>query len=296
MRFGWIIWCSACALALQPSRAAIERDAFRWRAPLRGPLSSGVLYRAAIPGSVFDGCRAFPADLRLIDETGADWPFFVYTPDPPAPLNPIALTPLAPPADHEEQPGLQRLYYDTGHRSAPLRRIELHAADADFARPVKVYGRNHTTNQWRWMADGGIHRLAGRERDFILVPNVGSRFLKIEIFNYDETPLTITHVRALSEPQYVVTLAPRSAQAWLYFGAESFSLPRFELQHRLTRRELAAAVMAEFLPREQNPYWMGRELWRYARMLITVSVGIAGVLGLGVLLKKWRARYLRPIG
>lgn len=296
MRFGWVIVCGTVLLAAEPCRAAIEREEFRWRVPLRGTLTSGVLYRVAIPGSVFDGSRSFPADLRLIDETGADWPFFIYSPDPPDPLAPIPLTPMAPPADHEERPGMQHRFFDTGHRYAPLRRIELQVTDENFARPVKVYGRNHTTNQWRWMADGGIHRLADRERDHITLPNIGFRYLKIEVLNYEEPPLTITNAIARAEPQYVVTLPPRTAEAWLYFGAEGYALPRFELQHRISRRELAGATTAEFLERERNPYWMGHELWKYGRLLLIVSIGIAGVLGLGVLLKKWRAARGQPIG
>lgn len=281
-----------CALALAtPTRtnADIPREEFRWRVPLRGSLTSGVLYRVLIPGSVFDGSRAVPSDLRLLDDTGTDWSFFVYKPDPPEPQQRIALARMELPGEQENHSGIQTIFFDAGYRHNPLKRLELQVANSQFARPVKVFGRNFSTNQWRWMADGGVHRIDGQERNLVDLPNAGYRFLKVEVLNYEEPELLITNAYAIADPQFLVILPSRSGKAWLYFGADIYVLPRFELQHHTTRQQIEAAPLAEFAPRERNPYRIGHEIWRYSRLLLAASLCIAGVFALGLMLKRLRS-------
>lgn len=50
----------ACSLANQPAK--------------------GELGRLRIPGDVFDQATRFPADVRILDEAGTQWPYFIVTP------------------------------------------------------------------------------------------------------------------------------------------------------------------------------------------------------------------------
>ncbi len=269
--------------------AQLARDALRWRAPLRGPLTSGTLYRVQIDPAIFDGSKAFPTDMRILDEDGRDWLFFPYSPDDAEPTVELPLK-LTRPSDASESGGsIQTIFFDAAHRSVPMRRIEFTVETPQFARPVKIFGRDSATNQWRWMADGALHRMEGQERNFVKLPNVGFRYLKVEIFNYEEPELTVTTARAYAEPQYILFRPASDLRAWLYFGADLYTLPRFELRHTTTRDQIANAIPAEFAARERNPYHINHEIWRYAKLLLIATLSIAAILTLGIISKRLRS-------
>ncbi|HMP76816.1 MAG TPA: hypothetical protein PKE12_11040 [Kiritimatiellia bacterium] len=268
--------------------AAIERDEFRWRARLPDSLASGTLVRVQIPAHVHDGSQSFPADLRLIDDAGRDWPFFIRTPTTTDTLERLPLAALPAPGDEPPRDDAQTLYFDSGLRNTPLRRLALAADEGEFSRAVKVYGRHTATNRWRWMADGGLHRAEGRERDWIDLHNTTFRFLKVEIFHGGEPPLSITNAVAIMEPQELVVQPASSDPAWLYFGAKEHALPRFDLQYRTPRSALNEAETVALGARERNPYRLGREVWRYGRLLLAATLALAGTLALGWLLKRLR--------
>lgn len=48
--------------------------------PLESQPGKGAAGRLLIPGDVFDQTRNFSADLRLLDQAGTQWPFFITTP------------------------------------------------------------------------------------------------------------------------------------------------------------------------------------------------------------------------
>lgn len=289
MRRHFVIFFLLLGLAGATAAGAIPLEAFRWRLPLSGSLESGKLYQINIPAAVFDGSHAFPADVRLVDDADADWPFFIHLPDPPAREIAVPLKRLAPSADTEGPAGVQTLFFDAAFRRNPLRRLVLQSPAPQFARVVKVYGRDSATNQWRWMADGAIHRVEGQERDSIDLHNVGFRFLKVEILHADEPEIEITNAIAFSEPSVLIVRPARTGKAWLYFGSELFVLPRFELRHTTTRAQIAEASAADFAERERNPYHLRRELWRYGRLLLLATLCIAGVFAVGIVLKRLRS-------
>ena len=70
-------------LAIGASSAETDlRTRFAWRQPLRGDLDPGALYRIDAPSEMFDGCARFPNDLRIIDENGLQWPFYLWELEP----------------------------------------------------------------------------------------------------------------------------------------------------------------------------------------------------------------------
>lgn len=217
------------------ARAQIPREDFRWRIPIQGPLASGTLYKILLPPSLFDGSHAFPSDLRVQDEDGHDWPFFIEQPLEPGPLIHVPLVPIAAPADYAPQQDIQSIFYDAQFGRNPLRYLVPQVEDKQFTRPVKVFGRHTTQDRWRWMADGAIHRIEGLERNQIDLHNNGFRYLRLDLYNYEEPALTITNAYALAEPQYLFTLADGSNRAWLYFGSDTYLLPRFDLRGNRTK-------------------------------------------------------------
>ncbi len=271
------------------SAGAPDRNAFRWRAPILEPLQSGTLYRAIIPFHVMDGCKAYPADLRLLDSAGHECPFFIQTDLTPDTLLALPAALVDPPSDEPAGDGVSRFYLDMGFRSVPLSRLIAQAAETNFARSIKVFGRVDATNAWRWMAEGGIYRLQEREREWVDLNNQAFRYLKIEVLNYDEPVVTFTNIGVWADPQYLVFQADCDGAAWLYFGSDALHLPLGELRHRVSARAVAVARHAAIGPRELNPFMLRADLWGYARLLLITSLSICGVLALGILLRRIKA-------
>lgn len=53
---------------------------FERTCPLSERPEKGTAARLRIPGKVFDECRSFPADVRILDSEGQQWPFFILRP------------------------------------------------------------------------------------------------------------------------------------------------------------------------------------------------------------------------
>lgn len=272
------------------AHAQIPREDFRWRVPLQENLTSGTLYKVLIPGPLFAGSHSFPSDLRFLDENGEDWPFFIQQPIQPEPLTAFPLIRVGEPSDYEARQGIQTIFLDAQYERHPLRYLALEIQNEQFTRPVKVFGRNTPVGQWRWMADGAIHRIEGLERNRIDLHNNGFRYLRLDVYNYEEPELVITNAFALAEPQFLITRAKSDGRAWIYFGSDTFLLPRFDLQHSLSRSELTNATLISTAARERNPDRLVQEFWLYARLLLYVVLDFAAIFVALTLIKKFRNR------
>lgn len=281
------IVAAALALAVDAG-AAPDRKEFRWRAPIFDEVQTGTLYRAIIPFHVLDGSKAYPADVRLLDAAGHECPFFIRTDLTPDVLLGLPAIEQVAPTNELPTEGAQTIYLDVGFNSVSLRRAVLQTAETNFARTVKVYGRKSETDQWRWIAEGALHRLPDRERDWIELNENAYRYLKLEILRFEEPPISITHIAVLAEPHYLFFQAHCEGNVWLYFGSREPRLPLHELRHRLSSRELATARHAAIGPREENPYMMHAELYRYAKLLLLSILIISAALAAGIILKRMR--------
>lgn len=408
LTLGLLLACSVTVCADDP------RAKFQWSQPLEGEFSAGTLYRATTPPEVFDGCEGFPGDIRIIDENGEQWPFYVWVPsgsrhfeaadaqnlnslvvdsperylrqdlrilpDPatgkPRPHNQISLqTPghdfirrvevygsdgdavwgllgsgyvvnhsrdahaandtityplstlpllqarLFPNARNlnetlaierlsagmwVSQPGEQQtvslreteiskeerrkesqvLIFDTGARGQPLEQLVIRAAENDYARSVKISGRNENTASWQWVADGEIHRIGKDVQDTVGIKETTDRLLKVEIFHYDDRPLTQVQVEAIAVPRYLVFEAGSGHSPVLYFGA-GVEAPRYDLERRKGREAVSSAPVVKLRARAANPMHKTTtvsSLERHQHWLAILAVGISSLLVLWVIL------------
>ena len=185
----------------------------------------------------------------------------------------------------EQKPGVQVIVADLGVRHRPVQRLRFESAGRDFARPVKVQGRNADTNEWRWVTDGGIHRMGGQTRDTLDLRGAAYRYWRIEIFRYEDAPLDLRRIVAQAVPQYLVVEAAGQAadRPALYNGTERILVPRFDLQQRTTKATTAAAPVRELGRRQANPDRVASGLSRYGRALGLVAVGLVSLLVLVVI-------------
>lgn len=74
--FVFLMMAAVCAQGEKPALAS----RFELCCPLAARLEKGARGRLRIPGAVFDQSRNFPADLRILDDAGTQWPFFIAKP------------------------------------------------------------------------------------------------------------------------------------------------------------------------------------------------------------------------
>ncbi len=393
------------------------RPAFAWRQSVEGHFESGRVYRILVDPGVFDGCRAFPADVRIIADDGASWPFFILAPEEKGAAENVSLRPLGDAAadetgvaeqsfsvardpatgairphnqlivrtsgDHfvrrlevlgsedssdwkrlgegtlvnssggghtmenrveysqsvlpllrvrvfpdareagdrpviegvfcarraavtNEMHGVrlktlavasedrkengQVLVFDARARNMPIERLIIASRDADYAVPVRVYGRNYETNAWRWVADGLIQRAGATARDAIPMSGFTFRYMKLELDYGARGPLSGLSVHAEAAPRYLVFEAGVGARPVLYFGASGME----EQTSNLRRRRGAEALTAKLVrlgqlesTRAAGSRWSRQSV---AGTLIAAFVAAASV----VMIARARRRTGRP--
>jgi len=122
-----------------------------------GEVVSGRLYRVVIPAEVFDGCRAFPADIRIVDKTRATWPFFLWSPPERASVRPVFATLGRRTGGTGGQPVAQELVIRLNERGEAPRhnQVSILTAGHNFIRRVEVLGSADGQN-WRELGSGHL--------------------------------------------------------------------------------------------------------------------------------------------
>lgn len=407
----------AVALPLLAAQAGAPPDdpRFAWRQPLVASFASGVVYRVLLPAGVLDRSRAFPADVRIVDENGEAWAFFLWAPSrrvgidilpaavrrsvggigneepleidlrvgqggnapahnqvilrttghdfvrrvevfagddgvtwhevgrgyildqiqeahlqnravsyietnapllhvrihpnardtdesfklvdaqvarssaPAAPPALVTLIPIELPAA-ELRDGVLALAFDSGARHQPLDTLRVALQGTSFTFPVKVFGRDESSLPWRWIADGGVFRNGGQERDTIDLHGASYRQLKVEIHHYDQHPPHIAGIVAEMSPQYLVFEARGGVRPMLTYGADGVPMPRYDLQRRLKPESITTAPLVELGQPRYNPRKLATGLRSYGEAFMWLALGLATAIAAMAVLRLWRNR------
>jgi hypothetical protein len=136
--------CLAAVAGLLPLFAARgdalpEDPRFAWRQPLLATFASGQVYRVQLPAGVLDRSRAFPADVRIVDEHGATWPFFLWAPSRRAGIEIVtARVTRKQGGVGNEEPLELDLLVGRGDGRSPHNQVILRTTGQDFVRRVEV--------------------------------------------------------------------------------------------------------------------------------------------------------------
>lgn len=398
------------------------RTKFTWRQAIAGGEETGMLYRIRTPREVFDGCRRFPSDLRILDDVARQWPFYVLIPEgkivtetvPAKTINasvveqkdryvrqdvvipadaesgkrrehnqliirtpgsdfvrrvevyggenqkdwgllgvgylvdhsrdvrvcnktvrypastfpfmqvrvyPNALNATEPlsvegvlvansveaPGGYEDVPlckadvsekdlkeGCQVVVFDIEAKNRPIDRLVIQAKDREYARSLRIFGRNEETNTWRWVADAEIHRLGESVQDTLSLKGFAFRFLKVELFNYDDKPLHDLRVEAQAVSRYLVTES-QGGSATLYYGAPDVEAPRYDLRRRRGDEEAAVAPFLRLRDRE-NQFQKPAGFGKYGPWLAAGAVGLVSFLVIWIIVSMMKRQGERKDG
>jgi hypothetical protein len=107
--------------------------------PLESRAEKGAVGRLRIPGDVFDQARNFPADLRVLDDAGTQWPFFIM-----APTDRTLSLKRAPQILNKAFVAGRNPYWEFDlvmpeeNRGAVHNRLEINTGGSDFVRRVEI--------------------------------------------------------------------------------------------------------------------------------------------------------------
>jgi hypothetical protein len=184
----------------------------------------------------------------------------------------VTLTPFEPTsADQKLESKEARVaYFNSGWGNRPIRRLNLSFADQEFSRTVNVWGRASAEQDWRLITARGVYRLGSSEQLRVDLGGVRYRYLKLEVFHYDDDPLTLKSVQAEAVPRYLVVEAASKKPAFIYYGADATRPVTFDLETRKGPAQGAIAPIAQLGTRMKNP---GGIAPNYGKWLPALAVG-----------------------
>ncbi len=206
----------------------------------------------------------------------------------PGELDEVELAMTEVPAEELDE-GVQGLVLDQGVKNRPLSGLRVDAGTREFVRAVRVEGRNHETNSWRWIADGSIHRIDDQEHVTVDVKDAPYRFFRLQVFNRDDAPLDIDEVVGETVPRHLVFEARGSGEAFVYAGSSSLGAPQYDLQRRTAMKELPLMREIRLGSPEPNPNRRppgGFGSW--GRWLALIAIGAVSALVIWVIVSMVR--------
>jgi len=400
--------CLFLLAALSVVAARPENSLYEWRQPLKGEIEDGGRYRLTVPGVVYDKAVQFPADVRIIDAGGDQWPYALlsrpgnetrvlkaeernrsvagegesyhrvdlditdrpdrtthdrvairttgtrfirvaevygadregewallgkgYLIDEFRPrrvqqhtviyptsnfrrlqvrvypnardatesflIQSVEIKGLVRKAPAMEQLTIKRmpvtadekkedaevLLADLGYRKRPFHRVRLTCDRTDYVRTVCVYGRDAETDQWRDIGGGDIQALDGAARDAVTVHG-RHRYVKCEVFHYDDRPLGIDTLEVLAIPDVFVVEATSAGPAHLYVGTEFPKAPRYDLAKRLARIPAATLQMLTLGELESNEDYRRGGFGELGPWLAGIAIGLVSLLVVTVIVR-----------
>ena len=197
------------------------------------------------------------------------------------PMEMLTVVPLDPAADDLNDKAEVRVV-DLGYRNRPFDQVWISCDRADYVRTVSVYGRNDLDEPWRHLGSGDIQALDGSVRDRVDVSGA-SRYVKCEIFHYDDQPLDVTSVEVLAIPDVVLVEAGEGSDPCMYAGNEFARSPRYDLAKRLTSIDTDKLPTLTLGDAETNPAYRRGGFGELGPWLAGIAVGIVSLLVLYVI-------------
>ncbi|MCF7848778.1 MAG: hypothetical protein K9M45_08015 [Kiritimatiellales bacterium] len=402
-------------LGILPVCQADMASRFELCREMEGDFKAGQVGRLRVPGDVFDRCRAFPNDLRILDAAGKQWPFYLFIPkdntvskelvpeilnasfvegkerywqfdlripevDGKVPVHNrlelissggdyvrrVEVFTAAAPRGHmasgylihfsrhrkassrtirypvsdaarlhvrvyanakdadekfsvtgakiyhrsvieaeremvvfteaklsgrDKDKNAQTLLLDTGFENRPVEFVTFDVENTTFARSVSIQGRNRGNEPWQWVGGGEIHRFKD-EAETTVKFHAKTRYLKIDLFHYDDQPLTVHGVTLEAAPRHLVFEAAGAGPAALCFRAWDMKPPRYDLKGRLAQQAAATAPGFQTLETKPNQLVKTHPWRKYSKLLGALAVGGVSLLVIWIIVSMLKQQKL----
>ncbi|WP_372846431.1 hypothetical protein [Pontiella sp.] len=194
------------ALALGRAEAGSMAARFELNRPIAGAFAAGQVGRVALPGDLFAECRAFPNDLRILDDDGKQWPYYISV----AHENTVEREQAAEIVNASFVDGAERYWQfdllipEVDGQARLHNRLELESSGLGYVRRVEVFTATQPRGQ---IATGYLIRSSNHR-------NAGNRIVR-----YPATDAARLHVRVYANAKS---------------ATESFEVNRATVMHRVT--------------------------------------------------------------
>lgn len=202
---------------------------------------------------------------------------------PAPPMDQLAIRRM-PVGKEDARDAAEVLMADLGHRNRPFHKVRFICDRKDYVRTACVYGRDNETDPWRDIGGGDIQALDGIVRNTVSV-NGRHRYVKCEVFHYDDRPLGIDAIEVLAVPEVFVVEARSAGPACLYVGTEFPKAPRYDLAKRLARIPPATLPMLTLGELEPNEDYRRGGFGELGPWLAGIAVGLVSLLVIAVIVK-----------
>jgi len=88
---------------------ALDLTAYDWRARITGDLATGMLHKVRLPPDLADRMKAFPLDIRVVDEKGTSWPAMVWAGEQTEQVDPVSSVRIGESMDRDESGAVRLL-------------------------------------------------------------------------------------------------------------------------------------------------------------------------------------------
>ena len=181
--------CAMMLLWTLPAAAAPAQPySFATVAPVTGTLQPGTPHRLALPKDFIAASRDDLADVRLVDDTGAEIPYVVYEDMVPAV---IPRTFRFEVAAFDTGDGVESFTLTCPEDAVPFRRIIFDTPARDFKKNVAVSRWDDEDQQWVMVTTDTIFDFSSRvdlRRDYIDLPRMEPGKLRVDLQTDTETP------------------------------------------------------------------------------------------------------------
>ena len=184
--------------------------------------------------------------------------------------------------EREQEAGAATRIVDLGEAERPVEFITFEVENESFARCVSVYGRNADHEPWRWVGGGEIHRLNG-DRETTVTLHAKDRYLKVQVFHYDDPPLAIHAIVLEAIPRYLVFEATSNGSAALFFRDWDIKAPRYDLKGRIDNGEIDRLPVVRTLDAVPNEAVKAQPWRKYSKILGGLAVGAVSLLVIWVI-------------
>ena len=183
---------------------------------------------------------------------------------------------------------------DFGYNKTPVHRLAFSVATPEFKRRVVVSVPGEG-GSWHPVGESVIYRYAtGRFSGSNLtasLPEVFTRRLRVEIFHYDDRPLSISSLQAFGYARRLRLKSPRAGAYSLRYGNLDAPAPRYDLSELSAYLDKTGVPELRLSARQKNPdYSAPRKPWAEDHPWILHAALMSALLLLGaIVLRQWRA-------
>ena len=202
------------------------------------------------------------------------------------PGRPVALKQLeTPKADRVADANV--VLVDLQHDHQPVRYVRLRGGRGDYFRRVVIYVRNDEKGAWRYAGSGDIHRIGSSVKDQVRV-NVSGRFLKCELYHYDDAPLELESIEVVSARPFLLVEALHDRPAVLYYGSPFVDSPRYDLQARLAQQAAPVQDTLSLGEPLRNPAAKRQGYGSWGPWLAGAAIGLASLAIILVIVRMFK--------